>query len=676
MRDQKEEQADEEGGGQEKRRLAEKRHVPADCSATRRNELLMFAGVALRKATKTWLVVFAVGVAGIAIDRVGAADRLGGAVIPFWLAAIAAGVVLAAKALATSFRAVVRRLTLRLAFSYFLIGIVPIPLLACFLLVAAYVVANQVMGRQVFREAEAEAEKATAADRGAVVARIAQGKVIESGASWLPKGAAAPWADHLQAPRPVLVASRVWMAAARPDPQGLRVVFVPLDAGRLQAIADRSGYSVRLESGTAGGKGKGVNLRRARPKSPGVEIDLPGKGQPESRWVRPMTAAKPGAGQLDSEWVTALRLEPAVVSFEPVLENPVAVFLAQTSPRTFARSLFRQGMRQVGGVLIGALVLTAALILSVYLVALIIAFVLVGSIARNVNRMTRAAGAIARGDFSFRIHSKSRDQIGDLARSFDGMAASIQNLLVETAKKEKIDAELSVARTIQQSLLPESGGTWPGFRAVSHFEPVAEVGGDFYDILPMPDGRTAVVIGDVAGHGLPTGLIAAAAKASLVTFVEMGVAGPEICAQLARRSLRGRDRRLYMTLALFAYDAARHAGVLTNAGHPAPYRVSGGRIERLPLPAFPIGLIEQKEYPSREFSFSPGDRIVFFTDGIPEAVDGQGEPFGYERLEELLQREASRTADELLQAILAAVSAHVKDAPLEDDRTLLLLTLD
>jgi serine phosphatase RsbU (regulator of sigma subunit) len=636
----------------------------------------MFAGVALRKSTKIWLAVFGVGVAVIAIDHVGAGNRLGGAAIPFWLAAIAAGAVLVTKALAFTFRAIVRRLTLRLAFSYFLIGIVPIPLLACFLLVAAYVVANQVMGRQVFREAEAEAETATAADRGAIVVRIAKGVVTESGAPWLPKGAAAPWAEHLSEPRPVLVASRVWMAAARPDPAGLRVLFVPLDAGRLQAIADRSGYSVRLEGGTTGTRRTGVSVGRPSAKSSSVELDLPAREPGGTGWVRPAAAAAPGTGQLDVEWVTAVRLEPAVISVTPVIERPVAVFLSQTSPRKFARSLFRQGMKEVGGVLFGVLAVTAVLILSVYLVALVIAFVLVGSIARNVNRMTRAAAAIGRGDFSFRIHSRSRDQIGDLARSFDGMAASIQNLLVETAKKEKIDAELSVARTIQQSLLPESGGTWPGFRAVSHFEPVAEVGGDFYDILPMPDGRTAVVIGDVAGHGLPTGLVAAAAKASLVTFVEMGVNGPEICAQLARRSLRGRERRLYMTLALFAYDAGRHAGVLTNAGHPAPYRISAGRVERLPLPAFPIGLIEQKVYPSREFAFSPGDRVVFFTDGIPEAVDGGGEPFGYERLEALLEREASRTADELLEAILAAVSAHVKDAPLEDDRTLLLLTLD
>jgi sigma-B regulation protein RsbU (phosphoserine phosphatase) len=313
-------------------------------------------------------------------------------------------------------------------------------------------------------------------------------------------------------------------------------------------------------------------------------------------------------------------------------------------------------------------------------VALAIAFVLVGSIVRNVNRLTRATQAIARGDFSVRVNSKSRDQIGDLARSFDSMAASIQTLLLETAHKEKLEAELAVARAIQESFLPESGASWKGFQAVAHFEPAAHLGGDYYDILPMPDGRTAVSIGDVSGHGLPTGLVAAAARASLATFVELGVPPGEAFLRLGRRTERSREseRRLYTTLALFAYDADRRLGTLTNAGHPAPYRVSGERVERLALPALPIGLLHGRpsSYPSKDYSFSPGDRLVFFTDGVVEAADAHEDPWGYERLEALLAREGQLAPQDLVAAILAAVAAHVGDTPLEDDRTLLILTFD
>ena len=641
--------------------------------------MLSFAAVALRKSTKVWLAVLVAGAAGIAFDRAGAGSRLGAAVIPFWLAAITAAWVLGFRALVAAFRAIIRRLTLRLAFSYFLIGVVPIPLLACLLLLVGYVAANQVIGTQILREAEALAEVASRGARGTVTARIADGKVSESGAAWLPVGSSAAWAAKLDVPRAVLVGQSVWMARAPGERGGELIVLVPLDTERLEAIAKRTGYVIRLESGTARTRRPGIQVGPAEPAGrgrgrkpqPGADIDIGG-----GAWVRAPGVA-PGSGSLlDSEWLGALHLEPAVASFEPAIEGPVVVFLVKTSPRVLARQLFRRGMAELRGVLLAVIAAVACALFFVYLLALVIAFVLVGSIARNVNKLTRAAQAIGRGDFSVRVNSRSRDQIGDLARSFDGMAASIQRLLLEAAKKEKIEAELSVARAIQRSLLPESGGSWPGFRVVSHFEPVAEVGGDFYDILPTADGRTAVVLGDVSGHGLPTGLLASAAKASITTFIELGIAGPEICAQLALRAARSANRRSYMTLSIFAYDAPRRVGTLTNAGHPAPYRVSAGRVERLPLPAFPIGLLPQRTFPSKEVALAAGDRLVLFTDGIVEAADETGDPFGYERLEALLEREALRTAEELLAAVLSAVAAHAGAAAVEDDRTLVLLAFE
>lgn len=636
----------------------------------------------LRKSTKVWLAILAVGVLGVVADHLGAGNHLGAAVIPFWLAALAACAVLGARGAAALFRAIIHRLTLRLAFSYFLIGIVPIPLLALLLALVGYVATSQVIATRVLREAEGLAEAAGPGSRGVVTARVAGGQVSETHTPWLPVGAPAAWVARLDVPRAVLVGQQVWMARAEPERTGTRLFFVPLDTERLQAIAKRTGYLVRLESGTSRSRSRSSEVSESRPadkrrdrdEEPHVNIDL-GKDRKKA-WVRPPGDAPAVSSPLDSEWVAGFRLEPAVASYDPEIASPVAIFLARTSPRIFVRQLFRQGKPEVGGVLLAIIAAVAGSLFFVYLVALVIAFVLVGSIARNVNRLTRAAQAIGRGDLSVRVNSRSRDQIGDLARSFDGMAASIQRLLVETAKKEKIDAELSVARAIQRSLLPESGGSWPGFRVVSHFEPVAEVGGDFYDVLPTADGRTAVILGDVSGHGLPTGLLASAAKASITTLIEIGTTGPDICAKLAARSTRASNRRSYLTLALFTYDVSRRTGTLTNAGHPAPYRLTAGRVDRLPLPAFPIGLMPQGVFPSKEISFAPGDRLVLFTDGIVEATDGTGDPFGYERLESLLEEEAGKTAEELLAVILSAVAAHVGQAEIEDDRTLVLLAFE
>ena len=639
----------------------------------------------LRKSTKVWIGIFVLGIGVIALDRRGGGDRLGAIAIPFWLGCIAAAAFLAARATAVAFRLIVHRLTLRLAFSYFLIGIVPIPLLAFLLCLVGYLVANQVMGSKVLREAEALAEAARAGSPGVLSARAAGGSIVESEAPWLPAGSVADWAARLEAPRPVVVNKHVWMVCGREERGSLRLIFLLLDPARLGEIARRTGYSVRLQAGSTRGRSdrRGLTVGPAPGKGPAPSTAKPGvdlgmNDDKADAWAKPGEEANPNParGILDSSWLGGFRLEPAAASFEPAVEKPVAVFLARTSPRVFARQLFRQGLPEVGGVLLAVLAALAGSLLFVYLIALIIAFVLVGTITRNVNKLTRAAQAIGRGDFAVRVNSRSREQIGDLARSFDAMAGSIQRLLLETAKKEKIDAELSVARAIQRSLLPESGESWPGFRVVSHFEPVAEVGGDFYDVVATANGATAVVLGDVSGHGLPTGLIASAARASISTLIELGTSGPEICARLARRSLRGESRRTFLTLALFVYDAARRVGTLTNAGHPAPYRISQGNVDRLALPALPIGLMSQPVFPSKEFEFAPGDRLILFTDGIVEATDPGGDPFGYERLEALLASEASKTAGDLLAAILAAVAVHAGGAVAEDDCTLVLLAIE
>jgi HAMP domain-containing protein len=246
--------------------------------------------------------------------------------------------------------------------------------------------------------------------------------------------------------------------------------------------------------------------------------------------VRPSALPAPTKG---TEWIGAVYLERAAAIINPSddKENTV-VFIATTSPQIVFEQLFAQGIPGIARIFRVVTIGLAAALLFVYLVALALAFALVATITRNINRMSRAAEGIARGDFSLRVNTKSRDQIGDLARSFDAMADSIQKLLVETARKERLEGEIAIARTIQQKLLPPSPASLDGARIVAHVQSVAEIGGDYYDYLPVPDGRTAIAVGDVSGHGLPTGLLVAMAKAALATLIETGLTGPPLFARL------------------------------------------------------------------------------------------------------------------------------------------------
>lgn len=630
----------------------------------------------LRKSTRIWLVLFGVGLAAaIVLGRVLPDSGCFGGFAS--LLAVAAGLVLLGRASAVAFRAIIRKTTRRLAFSYFLIGIVPIPLLATLLFLGSYIVAHQYMANRIRREITAIGEAAICTRRELPEVRArADGRVESSGVPWLSPGDKAPWLQNLGRPGFLAEGGRVWLAV----PGGTRTAALlnlsDPAAPWLQQLADRTGYevSIGIEVATANEKGLQISTSKGT-KPPGVVVETAGG---EAAPVRPVGASKADTGVWRGEWIHALYLETVANAIGENAENGgnVAVIQATTSPRLLFDQLFSQGVDEIRKAFLIAFLAIAATLLLVYLAALAIAFVLAGSIARNVNRLTRATQAMGRGDFSVRVNSRSRDQIGDLARSFDGMAASMQGLLAETARKERLESEIATARTIQHKLLPPAEAQLPGFSVLAYFRPVAEIGGDYYDYIGLPDGRTAVALGDVSGHGLPTGLLVAMVKAALSTLLEAGHRDGELFTRLNDLIHRSTDPRHYMTLAVLSYDPGNRKGILTNAGQLAPYRISGNLVDSLSLPSFPLGLFPDRQFPSREYSFTAGDRLVFLTDGLVEAADARDEVFGFERFEAVLRANASASAAALRDALLAAVRAHCGGKDPDDDCTLVIVTLD
>ena len=640
--------------------------------------------MALRKSTRIWLLLFVVSCAA-AIVLGATQTETGCARLIAVNLAIMAGLVLLVRGLVLAFRAIVRKLTLRLAFSYFLIGIVPIPLLMLLLFAGAYLVAHQIVATRVQREiAGVGREMAASPERGNLPGFEIdeRGLVTASNAPWLPAGSTAPWAVCLAGARPVADGPDAWLVVPAASPQPRRFTVVRMtDPAFQRRVEQRTGYTIGIESGTSRNrKGKGFDLD--------INDDSPGstrradrkKASRQEHETSPATPASPNPSAekslLDKRWVAGVYVDTPVAVFHGDANGrKVVLYIARTSPRLLFDQLFAQGIPEVGRIFWGVFIFIGFSLLVVYLVALGIAFTLVGNLARNINRLTAASAAVARGDFSVRVNSKSRDQVGDLARSFDGMAASIEGLLVDTARKERLEAEIAIARTIQQKLLPPAEAELPGMSLRARFEPLAEIGGDYYDYARAPDGRSVIVVGDVSGHGLSTGLLVAMAKAGLSTLIDSGLKGTELFVKLNELIYRSTDSRNYMTLALLAYDPGSREATLTNAGQLAPYRISAGRIESLSLPSFPLGMSARTDFPTHGFSFTEGDRLVFLTDGIIEATDPAGDPFGFERFEALLKAQAESTAAEIEAAVLSAVAAHTGGAPPEDDRTLVVVSL-
>jgi serine phosphatase RsbU (regulator of sigma subunit) len=619
-----------------------------------------------------WLIVGGASLAAaVVLSFVSSSEGAGCAQALAVAIACVSVVALLVRGLVLAFRAIIRRLALRLAFSYFLIGIVPIPLLAALLFAGAYLVANQIVATRVQREiAGAARELAASPDRASLpgFATDENGTIVSSDVPWLTVGSPAPWAKSLTTPRALIDGRDAWMAVRAPLEGPGRFVLVALtdpEGGFERRIEERTHYRVTIQVGTSRKK-RGLEIS-VRDRERAAEARRP---------PRPDPFAPTGRGLLDMRWVAGVYVDTPAAAFHTVESgHHVVLYLGRTSPRVLFDQLFAQGIPEVSRVFWGVFISIGAALLVVYLVALAIAFTLVGNLARNVHRLVAASEAFGRGDFSVRVNSRSRDQVGDVARSFDKMASSIQDLLVETARKERLESEIAIARTIQQKLLPPAESELPGLALRARFEPVAEIGGDYYDYARAPDGRSVVALGDVSGHGLSTGLLVAMAKAGLLTLLESGFKETALFIKLNELIHRSTDSRNYMTLALFAYDPASRTGSLTNAGQLAPYRLSKEGVESLSLPSFPLGMSPRYDFPTRAWTFSAGDRLVLLTDGLVEASDPAGEPFGFERLETLLAQESASDASRLEQAILEAVRAHTEGAPPEDDRTLVVVTL-
>jgi|SRR5580698_43070 hypothetical protein len=233
-----------------------------------------------------------------------------------------------------------------------------------------------------------------------------------------------------------------------------------------------------------------------------------------------------------------------------------------------------------------------------------------------------------------------------------------RHINTEGALQLRAESELEAARAVQQVLIPDEIPSVPGFRIESAYRPAGQVGGDFFQILPLTGGGVLVVIGDVSGKGMPAAMTVSLLVGSLRTLAHYTTSPGEILAAMNRRMLvRSKDG--FTTCLVLRADPD---GTLTmaNAGHIPPY-CNG---EELTIEnGFPLGLLAQSTYQEAEFALQPGAQITLLTDGVVEARSTTGELFGFERTQTL----SGQSAEQILQAAVAFGQ--------EDDITVVTLAL-
>ena len=239
-------------------------------------------------------------------------------------------------------------------------------------------------------------------------------------------------------------------------------------------------------------------------------------------------------------------------------------------------------------------------------------------------------------------------------------------LALELVDRVLVRDELEVARQLQRDLLPSKTPELPGYRLAHSYRTANEIGGDYYDFLPLPDGRLALVIGDASGHGMAAGLLMAIANAALKLAIEVDPSPERVAALLNRVLCRTGDRRAFMSLFYGLLTPSSGHLEYVCAGHPFPLlRSAAGELEELGKGGLPLGIRDVVEVARAEVTLGSGDLLLLYSDGLPESVNAAGEAFGFERLRDMLRVAGEPQA--IHDRVLHALDSHLAGEPLTDD---------
>jgi sigma-B regulation protein RsbU (phosphoserine phosphatase) len=339
----------------------------------------------------------------------------------------------------------------------------------------------------------------------------------------------------------------------------------------------------------------------------------------------------------------------------------------------------------LGQLLLGILALVGTLFLIIQFVALVIGLVLARQITGAVHDLFTGTQHLRNRDFTHAIPVRARDQLGELAESFNLMTGEVTALLGEVAEKGRIEQDMLAAREIQQKLLPSGPLNVPGLNVSAFCEPAREVAGDYYDFLPITDTMLGVLIADVSGKGLAAGLYMAQLKVIVQSLARHHHEPREFLIAVNKVVSANLDPKSFITMSYGVIDLERREMTFARAGHCPLIVVPGSepvglRKSRVLAPdGLVVGLkidegqLFESLLQETTLPLSDGDLLVFFTDGISETMNERFDCFGEQRLSSVIEQYAHLPFDQLRSYILAELRAFSGTADQHDDMTMILL---
>ena len=307
------------------------------------------------------------------------------------------------------------------------------------------------------------------------------------------------------------------------------------------------------------------------------------------------------------------------------------------------------------------------------------------SITSSIHELFMGTERVRQGDFTHRISINTKDQLGELAGSFNQMTGSIENLLQTAAEKKRLEEELRIARQIQMSLLPRGQLDMPGLGVTALCVPAREVGGDYYDFFPLGPGRLGVLIADVSGKGTSAALYMAELKGLMLALSQIYQTRASCSSRPTASSRQPRQPQLHHDDLRGDRPRQRRDDLRARRPHAAhlPARAVARPLQGAQI-LIPSGmvlglridgaaakfdeLLEEKQIP-----LHTGDVIVFYTDGITEAMNTESDLFGDRRLSRIVEEHGHLDSGELRERILREIEAFVGTADQHDDMTMILM---
>ena len=334
------------------------------------------------------------------------------------------------------------------------------------------------------------------------------------------------------------------------------------------------------------------------------------------------------------------------------------------------------------------------------LVALITGWRLTRTVTRAVAQLYDATQHVNRGDFSHRVPVQSKDQLAELALSFNSMTASIERLIVEQKEKQRLENELMIAQEVQAQLFPRQVRELESLEVHGFCRPARTVSGDYYDFLTASSHKLILAVGDISGKGISAALLMATIHSAvraysveslpqmrepvavgavagsgrvMVTWPEGAELSPSALLSLLNHQLyESTPPEKYATLFLGIYDGRTHQLTYSNGGHLPPLLIGeDGALRRLEAGGTVVGLFDNMSYDEGSVEMYPGEILVAYSDGITEPENDFGE-FGEERLIDLVRKNRRLPLEQISQVVTTAVDDWIGDNEQPDDVTLVL----